>query len=722
MTNKPHAYFTVSSPLRKMSAIFKIALAGNPNSGKSSLFNALTGLNQKVGNFPGVTVDKKTGRAQISPDLQAKITDLPGTYSLYPKSADEYVAYEVLLDPNGKDKPDLTLVVADAANLKRNLLFCSQIIDLKTPVVIVLTMMDIARKKGMAIDVKGLEREMGVPVVVVNPRKNKGLAQLKKTMQRVAETAQMPQPDFVDNASYQLPAIKAVKELSGVNSAYGALHIASGANHIQFLGSEKQQRINEVLSLQSFAKGKAQAEEVMQRYERIGGIMKRTVVEENPLRKQLFSEELDKILLHRVWGNLILLLVLFLMFQCVFWLASYPMDWIDGGFAWLQTQVAAALPATWWADLLVNGLLAGIGGVVIFVPQIALLFGIITLLEDSGYMARISFLTDRLLRSVGLNGRSVMPLISGMACAIPAVMAARTIENQKERLITILVTPLMSCSARLPIYIILIALAIPDQTYFGFVKLQALVMMGLYLLGFFMALAVSKVLSFLMKKKDHSIFLMELPVYRAPRWRNALMTMWEKAKVFVVDAGKVILLISLVLWALARFGPGGRMDAIDKKYAQLQQQQGSLTPEQEELRATEKLENSYAGLLGKTMEPVIRPLGYDWKIGIALISSFAAREVFVGTMGTLYSVGNADETSLPLREKMANARRADGSRVYTLATGLSLMVFYAFAMQCMSTVAIVRRETKSWKWPMVQVIYMTMLAYFSALLVFQLLK
>jgi ferrous iron transport protein B len=399
------------------------------------------------------------------------------------------------------------------------------------------------------------------------------------------------------------------------------------------------------------------------------------------------------------------------------------MNWIEGSFAWMQGQVSHILPQAWWSDLLVNGLLAGIGGILVFVPQIALLFGIITLLEDSGYMARISFLTDRLMRSAGLNGRSVMPLISGMACAIPAVMAARTIENKKERLITILITPLMSCSARLPIYVILIALVIPSHTYLGFIKLQALVMMGLYLLGFFTALIVAKVMSILMKNKENSIFLMELPVYRAPRWKNALIVMYEKAKIFIFDAGKVILIIALILWALASYGPPGKMDAVERYYANIAATQNdTLTIVQSEQKATDKLEQSYAGLLGKAIEPVIRPLGYDWKMGIALISSFAAREVFVGTMATLYSVGDADETSVPLRQKMANEKRADGTRVYTLATGVSLMIFYAFAMQCMSTIAIVKRETKTWKWPLIQIAYMTGLAYLAALLAFQILK
>ncbi len=704
-----------------MAKHYQIALTGNPNSGKTSLFNALTGLNQKVGNFPGVTVDKKTGKFNITADVQAHITDLPGTYSLYPKSADEYVAYETLLNPKATSKPDLIIIVADAANLKRNLLFCSQIADLKKPVILALTMMDIAQKKGIEIDLQGLERELGHPVVVVNPRKNKGLNELKK---RIAQIQQQPysQPDnFITIPDLSKELVAEVMATTGADSDYGALHLLSAGEKAEFLNAAQQQKLAAAKQQYNFHTSKIQAEEVMQRYERISQILKRTVTEESPIKKQLLTERMDKILLHRVWGNVILMLVLFIMFQCVFWLASYPMDWIDAGFSSLGSAVEGLLPATWWADLIVNGLIAGIGGIVIFIPQIAILFFLITILEDTGYMARISFLTDRLMRSAGLNGRSIMPLISGMACAIPAVMAARTIENRKERLITILVTPLMSCSARLPVYTILIALIIPQTSYFGFINLQGLVLMGMYLLGFAMALIVSKVLSILIRSKERSLFLMELPVYHAPRWKNAFTTMYEKAKIFTLDAGKIILIISLVLWVLASYGPPSRMQQVEDKYAEMAAQQAP-SAEQEEAFATEKLENSYAGILGKSIEPAIRPLGYDWKMGIALISSFAAREVFVGTMATLYSVGGADEDDTPLRKKMASVRKADGTPVYTLATGLSLMMFYAFAMQCMSTIAIVKRETRSWKWATIQLLYMTALAYIAALIVYQTLK
>lgn len=700
----------------------KIALAGNPNSGKSSLFNALTGMNQKVGNFPGVTVDKKTGTAPVSTSLKARITDLPGTYSLYPKSLDEFVAYEVLLNPKSKEKPDLIIVVADASNLKRSLLFFSQILDLGKPVILALTMMDIARKKETDIDIEGLERELGVAVIPVNPRKNKGLGALKKEIERCVMHSFTPQKRFVDIQEETLNTLKSVKEICGIESDYGALHIACASDKMNFLEEAQKTSIQKVLAENHFQKAAIQGTEVMQRYQKIGQILQKTVVEVNPLKKKLVSDRLDKILLHKVWGNIILLLVLFVMFQCIFWVASYPMDWIDAGFTALQNWVSGILPKVWWSDLLVNGLLAGIGGIIVFIPQIAILFGFINILEDTGYMARISFLTDRLMRSTGLNGRSVMPLISGMACAIPAIMAARTIENPKERLITILVTPLMSCSARLPIYTILIALVVPQEYYFGFINAQGLVMMGMYLLGFVMALVVSKVMSWIMSNKENGMFLMELPVYRAPRWKNVGTTMYQKAKVFVWDAGKVILIISLVLWGMASYGPPSKMAPIKAKYEALQQRQGNvLTEAQQNTYATEKLDNSFAGIVGKVIEPVIRPLGYDWKMGIALITSFAAREVFVGTMATIYSVGKQD-ADITLQQKMRNARRPDGSPVYTVATGFSLMIFYALAMQCMSTLAVVKRETKTWKWPMLQLGYMTGMAYIFALITFQLLK
>lgn len=698
---------------------YTIALVGNPNSGKSSLFNVLTGLNQKVGNFPGVTVDKKTGDSRISDSLSTHIIDLPGTYSLYPKSADEQVTYEVLLNQKSADRPDLIVVIADASNLKRNLLFCSQIIDLHIPVIIALTMMDIAKQKGITIDTTGLQNSMGVPVVPINPRKNKGISQLKKAISDSHDLAKPVPSDFIDIHSFTGSWLGEIKEICQLQSNYAALHIACNFLELKYINAAQRIQIAAVLGEGGFLKSKVQAEEIMQRYKRIEVVMKTCVVQDSPMKRMVASEKIDKFLLHPVWGNLTLFVVLFLLFQSIFWLARYPMDWMQQGFASLGDALNSLLPSGMLSDLLVNGLLAGVSGVAVFVPQIMILFGLITILEDSGYMARISFLTDRIMRSAGLNGRSVMPLISGMACAVPAIMAARTIQNKKERLITILVTPLMSCSARLPVYTILISLVIPDKLILGLFNLQGFVLMGLYLLGFFMALAVAKVMSIIIKNKDRTFFLMELPVYRTPRWKNVGITMIEKGKIFIRDVGKVIIVLALVLWGLATFGPPERMRAVEAKYTSLTQQHPDQAAQLDRLHATEKLENSFAGMLGHAIEPAIRPLGFDWKIGIALITSFAAREVFVGTMATLYSVGDASAGKSTLTEKMKEAKHEDGSPIYSLAAGLSLLIFYVFAMQCMSTLAVVKRETNSWKYPLLQFIYMSGIAYLSAFLIYR---
>ena len=697
-----------------------IALVGNPNSGKSSLFNYLTGLNQQVGNFPGVTVDKKMGQSRISADLSATIIDLPGTYSLYPKRADEWVAYRVLLNQDETIKPDMVLLVADASNLKRNLLFCSQIIDLNIPVVVALTMMDLAKRKGTQIDIPGLERELGVPIVPINPRKNKGIDQLKKVIDQSAENLlQPPARNFIDNHALASNAIEAVKLHYPDISSYTAIHYL--INHEQFvLRNGMQDTIEQIEADNKFNPTKTQAEEIMQRYGRIKHIMQQTVIEADPLQKALFTERLDDILLHRRWGYIILLAVLFLLFQSVFWVAKYPMDGIEWVFGQFSGMLSNNLPVAWWSDLLINGVVAGLSGILIFVPQIMILFGIITILEDTGYMARISFLSDKLMRKVGLNGKSVMPMISGFACAVPAIMSARNIENKKERLLTIMITPLMSCSARLPVYTILIALVIPSKLYFGFLSLQGLVMMALYLMGTVMALIVAWVMKWFIKSTERSFFILELPTYRAPRWTNAVTTMIGKAKIFVFDAGKIIMMISLLLWALSTYGPKEKMAAVTAKYEQLAKDNPQQANELNKQRKTALLQNSFAGTLGKAIEPAIRPLGYDWKIGIALITSFAAREVFVGTMATLYSVGeDANENNSTLRQKMGAAVRPDGSKVYDLATGLSLLVFYVLAMQCMSTLAVVKRETRSWKWPVIQLFYMTGLAYFMSWVVYR---
>lgn len=699
-----------------------IALVGNPNSGKSSLFNALTGLNQKVGNFPGVTVDKKTGSSTLGAGLTVNIVDLPGTYSLYPKRADEWVTYKVLLNQDSSVQADMVVLLVDASNLKRNLLFCSQIIDLKIPVVVALTMMDLAAQKGIEIDVDGLERELGIPVVAVNPRKNRGIPQLKKVVELRARQLNLAPPRaFIANQALATGAIQDVKKLFPEISDYTAIHYLINHEHFE-LPAERQEQIESIEAVHNFNHTRIQADEILQRYARIRQIMQHTVAEPDPLEKTLFTEKLDKLFLDRTWGYIILLGVLFLLFQSVFWIAQYPMDAIDWSFSQLGGWLGHLLPEAWWSDLLINGLLAGLSGILVFVPQIMILFGLITILEDTGYMARISFLTDKLMRKVGLNGKSVMPMISGFACAVPAIMSARNIENRKERLLTILITPLMSCSARLPVYTMLIALVIPHHYVLGIFSLQGLVMMGLYMLGTVMAMIVSYVAKWFIKLKEKSFFILELPIYRAPRWNNVVVTMINKAKIFVVDAGKVIMVISLILWALSSFGPPHRA-AVAAQYDQEMRLHPSQAADLQKEKQASLLQNSYAGVLGKVVEPVIRPLGYDWKIGIAVITSFAAREVFVGTMATLYSVeGGKDADQQTLRQRMASARRPDGTPVYTLASGVSLMIFYVLAMQCMSTLAVVRRETRSWKWPAIQLAYMTGLAYIMSLIAYQVLS
>jgi ferrous iron transport protein B len=698
-----------------------IALVGNPNSGKTSLFNSLTGMNQKVGNFPGVTVEKKTGSTFLSADSKAEVIDLPGSYSLYPRKMDEWVSYKIMLHQDQEIRADVVVAVADASNLKRNLLFCTQIIDLKIPVVVALTMMDIAARKGIKIDIPELERELGVPVVAVNPRKQKGIPQLKKAIEQTTQQLyQSPVRDFIDNKALAPVAVDAVRHRFPELSNYAAIHYL--INHESFKLDPDDQDLVETIELNNkFNPTKTQAEEILQRYTRIRQIMQTSVSEPDPLQQSLFTEKLDDVLLHRRWGYLILLVVLFLLFQSVFFLAAFPMDWIDSGITALSQSLSTSLPDNWFTDLLINGVIAGLGGIIIFVPQIMILFGLITLLEDTGYMARISFMTDRLMRSVGLNGKSVMPMISGFACAVPAIMSARNIENRKERLLTILITPLMSCSARLPVYTILIGLVIPKLYLFGFISMQGIVMMGLYLLGLVMALIVSYVAKWLIKINEKSYFILELPTYRSPRWNNVVQTMVSKAKIFVRDAGKVIMVISLILWALSSFGPENRMNNVNRHYAELRSRPGADSAEIDKQHASAKLENSYAGIMGKSIEPAITPLGYDWKIGIALITSFAAREVFVGTMATLYSVGD-EENELKLTEKMGAAVRPDGTPVFNLASGISLMIFYVLAMQCMSTLAVVKRETRSWKWPIIQFVYMTVLAYVMSLVAYQLLK
>lgn len=687
-----------------------IALIGNPNSGKSSLFNAITGLDQKIGNFPGVTVEKKTASSQLTHTKGYSIIDLPGSYSIYPRRADESVAYESLMDPWGTSNIDTYIVVTDASNLARNLLYVSQVKDLGKPLIVALTMMDIVEKRGIELDVKLLSKLLDVPVVCINPRKKEGIDELDNIVhQYTTQVQSIEKPEFIDVLEFCDEPIIEVKNIFKRLTNYGALQYL--LYHEPFnLSDEIHNKLSEIKAKYSINNSKLQAEDIQRRYAKIKFIVQKITIDHEKEKRNL-TEKIDSFLLHKSYGLITMLGILFIMFQVVFIISDYPMTWIDEFFSFLSGQAADFLGDVWYGDLIVNGILAGLGGILIFVPQIMIVFGMITVLEDTGYMARISFLMDKFMRRIGLNGKSVMPMISGFACAVPAIMSARNIENQKERLLTILVTPLMSCSARLPVYSILISLVIPKKMLFGLISLQGLVMLGLYMLGFVMAILMALIFEWIIKIKEKSFFILEMPTYRAPRWGNIVTTMVDKAKIFVWDAGKVIMVISLVLWALSSYGPSDERAIIAQKFELQKLSYPDRVDSLENVYKSEMLEHSFAGIAGKKITPMIEPLGYDWKIGIALITSFAAREVFVGTMATLYSVGGDIEEEATLRNKMDAAVKPNGTKVYTLATGVSLLIFYVLAMQCMSTLAIVKRETGSWKWPMIQLFYMTGLAY-----------
>ena len=653
----------------------KIALVGNPNSGKTSLFNRITGLNQKIGNFPGVTVDKKIGYLK-SRGKEHTVLDLPGIYSLYPKTQDEQIVYDILGNKEHPDYPDRIIVVADASNLERNLLLFTQVLDLGVPVHLVLNMSDIAAKKGMVIDYDKLSEVFGgVSVFSVNARNGEGIDEL------------------IDHLLEEKPSV---------------------ANQ-PFIGEEFDQGRFLITDQ------KRQKQLVEDRYRKINRVLK-FALKQTPMKGSIIKRHriADQILTHPISGFVIFLGVLFFIFQAIYAWAEWPMDLIDSLFLNLSQTIKNSLPAGVFTNLLAEGIIPGLGGVLIFIPQITLLFAFIFVLEETGYMARVVFIMDRIMRPFGLNGRSVVPLISAVACAIPAIMATRTIENWKERLITIMVTPLMSCSARLPVYTLLIALVIPNETIWIF-NLKGLVLLSMYLIGLVGALLAAFVFKVIIRSKQKSFLVMELPFYRMPRWNNLGITLWEKVRLFVFDAGKVIFSISIILWVLASYGPSDRMEtAVDQIPKPTTEEEIS---KYEKKVASVKLSNSYIGILGHAIEPAIRPLGYNWQIGIALITSFAAREVFVGSMATIYSVGEDFEADQTLIQRMRSEINPDtGEKVYSIASGLSLMVFYAFAMQCMSTLAIVLRETKQWKWPLLQLVYMTVMAYIAALITYQILS
>ncbi|MFT7267874.1 MAG: ferrous iron transport protein B [Roseivirga sp.] len=693
----------------------KIALVGNPNSGKTTLFNLLTGLNQKTGNFPGVTVDKKSGFCKLPDSSVAEIIDLPGTYSIYPKTLDEQVVQDVLLDFNHPQHPDKVIVVADASNLKRNLLLFTQIRDLGIPLVLVLNMMDVAQLKKLNIDLRGLSIDLGIKIVPTNSHSGDGISVLKEALTKPLIRSKRP---FYDTYELAPRTIDKIKEDFQLEENYRAYQFAQQSVRLNFLSEKEKQIIDTIKTDNGFYDVPTQTQETLGRYQLISDIVDRNIKNsKDPLKKSI-TEKIDRIVTHPVLGYLIFFVLLLLIFQAIFAWAEAPMNWIEGGIAEFSNLVRDVLPEGVITDLITNGILAGLAGVLVFIPQIAILFAFIALLEESGYMSRAVFLMDKFMRKFGLNGKSVVPLISGMACAIPAIMATRNIENWKDRLITIFVTPFMSCSARLPVYAILIGLVVPEESVLGIFNLQGLVLQALYLLGFLAAIGSAFVMQFLLKTKERSYFIMELPGYKIPSWKNIGLTIYDKSKTFVFEAGKVIIAISIILWVLASYGWS---DNFKNAESNVQLQVGSQATEEEYEIALNsyKLEHSIAGSFGKLIEPAIRPLGYDWKIGIALITSFAAREVFVGTMSTIYSIGTNEESETTIREKLRNEKNAEtGEPMYSPAVGFSLMVFYAFAMQCMSTLAIVYRETKGWKWPMIQMVFMTTVAYLSALITY----
>ncbi len=629
----------------------------------------LTGLRQHVGNFPGVTVDKKMGSITID-NLQHELVDFPGTYSVYPHSDDEEVVYSVLSDPKHEEFPDLALVVVDASNLRRNLFLFSQVYDLGIPTVMVMNMSDVATKKGISLNIDKLQAAFPfAKIVSSNARVGLGKDRILDAIQYHRTSAETP---FLKNAKLAVKSDVAGQE--------------------------------------------AEAEE---RYALINKLVKNVETERKVKTEDSFTNKLDRILIHPVFGYVIFTAILLVIFQFIFSFATVPMDLIDGAFASFSGWVSDTLPAGVFTELISEGIIPGIGGVVIFIPQIALLFFFISILEESGYLARVVFIMDRLMRPFGLNGKSVVPLMSSVACAIPGVMATRTIADWKERMITILVAPLMSCSARIPVYTLLIALVIPDTTVAGIFNLQGLVLFALYSLGVVAALVVAIILKWFIRTKEKGFLLLELPSYKTPRWGNVGITVLEKVKIFVWDAGKIILAISIVLWFLASYGPSGRMDEAAKNAHVLAAHHKLNEEATMDLVSSVKLENSYIGIMGKAIEPAIRPLGYDWKIGISLITSFAAREVFVGTLATIYAVHDDGAKNRPLIQKLRSERTIDGEPVYNMASGLSLMVFYVFAMQCMATMAVVKRETKSWKWPLIQLAYMGVLAYLGAYITYK---
>ncbi|ESU24283.1 ferrous iron transport protein B [Flavobacterium enshiense DK69] len=694
----------------------KVALIGNPNVGKTSVFNELTGLNQQVGNYPGITVDKKVGFAKLSEYSKATILDLPGTYSLNASSMDESVVIELLMNKNDANFPDVAVVVSEVENLKRNLLLFTQIKDLEIPTILVINMSDRMTAKGISLDIPFLEEQLKTKIALVSSRKKTGIEELKKLIINHHELPTEPclnassiDPEYFDNLRRAFP-----------NQLLYKLWLVI-TQDVNFANLHRN-----TIEANSFAKPQAelkrlQQKETVKRYQFINDTLKIGYTVDKSKATDI-RERIDRVLTHKVFGYVIFFAIMMLIFQSIFDWSSIPMDFIDSSFASLSTYAKIHLPAGVLTDLISEGIIPGLGGIIIFIPQIAFLFLFISVLEESGYMSRVVFLMDKIMRKFGLSGKSVVPLISGTACAIPAIMAARNIENWKERLITILVTPFTTCSARLPVYAILISLIVPEKRLFGIFNMQGLTLMTLYLLGFGMAIFSAYILNKILKIKSHSYFVVEMPSYKVPMFKNVAINVVEKTKSFVTGAGKIILALSVILWFLGSHGPDETFHDAEKIIT-TQLQNKEVSGDKDDLVASYKLENSYIGIVGKSIEPIIKPLGYDWKIGIAVVSSFAAREVFVGSLATIYSVGSHSDEETTIKNRMAaEIHPITGTKIFNLATGVSLLFFYAFAMQCISTLAITKRETNSWKWPMVQLLFMSGFAYTVSLIAYQILK
>ena len=692
-----------------------VALIGNPNTGKTSVFNQLTGLNQQVGNYPGITVEKKIGFCKLPNNVKANILDLPGTYSLNASSIDENVVIELLLNKNDKLYPDVALVVTDVENLKRNLLLFTQIKDLEIPTILVINMADRMEHKGISLDIPYLEEHLKTKIALISSRKGFGIEELKKLIVTYKTISAEPclnassiDPDYFNSLRKAFP-----------NQLLYKLWLVI-TQDVNFLNLDRNEIYGSFTKSHSDLK-RLQQKETIKRYQFINDVLKVGLKVDSTIAKD-FRSKLDRVLTHKVWGYVIFFAILFIIFQSIFNWSEVPMDFIDSSFASLSSFASENLPAGVLTDLISQGIIPGIGGILIFIPQIAFLFLFISILEESGYMSRVVFLMDKIMRKFGLSGKSVVPLISGTACAIPAIMATRNIENWKERIITILVTPFTTCSARLPVYAIIIALVIPDTRVLGILNLQGLTLMLLYLLGFGMAIFSAYVLNKILKIKGKTFFVVEMPNYKLPMFKNVAINVIEKTKAFVAGAGKVILAISIVLWFLASYGPGKKFKNADT-IVRTEVVDTNITEAELDFKiASFKLENSYIGIMGKAIEPAISPLGYDWKIGIAIISSFAAREVFVGTLATIYSVGGSDNDNTIKNKMAAEINPQTGEKVFNFASGISLLLFYAFALQCASTLAITRKETNTWKWPIGQLIFMSGFAYIVALLAYQILK